>query len=74
MCNQATIDLFNFIVPLGTEVSLVGDHPHAGKVGKFAGLERVGLLRRLYPKITLPDESSCFVFKPEQWQPARGSE
>lgn len=70
MSNQTTKTVFEVLIPRGSRVRLIGSHPHAGQVGTFNGLEEVGLLKRLRPKIQLDDGSSCFVMKPDQWQPA----
>jgi hypothetical protein len=70
MNNQQLKTIFEVLIPKGSQVKLIGSHPHAGKIGTFSGLEEVGLFRVLRPKITFEDGAFCFVMKPDQWQPA----
>lgn len=66
---QLTKSVFELLVPLGTSVRLIGSHPHAGKCGTFAGLEEIGLFRRLRPRVDFADGTSCHVMSPDQWEP-----
>lgn len=50
----------------GCRVRLCGDHPHAGKLGTYAGVDVLATGEGA--KIDLDEGGGCYVFKPTQWE------
>lgn len=52
----------------GDRVLILGNHPHAGKIGVYKGVEHVPVLGKWGCLVRFDDETGCYVFGSSHWR------
>jgi len=54
----------------GEQVRMVLPHPHAGKMGRYEGVEYLAVPNEWACKVAFADGGGCYVFHASEWEAA----